>query len=370
MKLEKARRRNNAWNIYQAAGTTTATVAPTEPTGTNIVSITGRPGATFNDKLNSIATTQLLSMPAGTYSFNDFDAAEIYGARSNAKGLLGTGVAHTTVQMEPFTSTATDVPHGSPGDETNPYHLLQFYRSDDVKIDGFHLKGTQQGHMYGGMRVDYCNRPVLSNMKISAIPGDAQDPPGETFAANIFQSTAPVFDTIEIDGARIMSSGLATNSVSGGITLNRIYGHDVEYTKVWAGWQTSGGGTFTDCISVNNVFAWGFERMTGHYTFYRPVFGANVWDFHIGNDGYSTPCTIDIHDPVLLNGQQKILVYRPTNHLGKTNTQPLNTFRVFENGVDVTSSRITYTTAWLATNQGTYKGTRIPYTPPAWANWS
>jgi len=357
--------------------------AGTQPTGSGIVRYQDLAGATFDARWNA-AGSNYLSLGTGTFAFSDFNAnSSNFGADSGTStGILGSGVAYTTIQMNANTSTkASTADSGS----TNPYYLLDLNHVNGGKFDGFLLQGTSQGHDYNGLRSDYASGVTFSNLKISAVPGSSPSPPGETFYINVYGSssnpfTNPVFDTIEFDGQWAAASTGATNggvtdstsALNGTLTYNRVYAHELKYGKAYAGWQTFGGGTFTECFCVNTAFGYGFEECGGTFTFNNCTFGGNITDLHLGNS-HAARTKIVINDPILLAGQTKIKAYIPPTYAGNGggagNAQSASDITIYVGGVDKTSTMLQVITTWVWGTGGAYNATPITYSPPSWLPW-
>ena len=116
-------------------------------------------------------------------------------------------------------STKSDATAGP----TDPYYVMRFGGNDasevpaGLKIAGFTINGTNQGHVYGGLFVGYSRGAQVSNLVIRAIPGTSSAPPGETFSlagwhANGMRVSNVCIDGRDGGGRPVAASLFATNS--------------------------------------------------------------------------------------------------------------------------------------------------------------
>lgn len=218
------------------------------------VSLAGaqRTNAALTDQVTAL-TAALAAAEAGSATppapkvieFKDF-AVQSCGIYSPTKGLVGEGVAATTYRMKPMTSTKTapTTPWS-----TNQNYLMHFGGlsasaiAAGIEVAGFTLQGTDQGHLYGGIRVGYSTGAKVHDLLITAIPGSSYSPPGETFSlsgwhANGWRVTNVKIDGRDAAGKPIAASLFATNSQDD-VVFENIVGN---YTNVAIGltlWDSS-----------------------------------------------------------------------------------------------------------------------------------
>lgn len=200
-----------------------------------------------------------INVDPGLTSFRDFTVRNS-GLRLPAGGYVGAGVDKTVLRMIPGSSTRAARVNALPIGSTNPYYLLQTPRGGAMKLAGFTLQGTHQGHPYGGIMLDHQNGHTLTDLTVRGVPGTYHAPPGETFAINDWGGHGGVLERVEVDGQGVTAAGIATNS-STEITLNDCYVHDCPYSSP-THWQTVGI-TVNNFRSVRNLFGYNHERCSG-----------------------------------------------------------------------------------------------------------
>lgn len=303
-------------NVYEDTGLpVTVNVSgvvppPTVPAGYSVYP-TG--AASFDAGCDAATKTYL---PAGTYSFSDFAKSTYFGAALNpCVWVKGASKASTLIKMTSNTSTkAAAVAALAPG-STNPYHLLAIGSGSGrgggpvIKWEDFTLVGTPQGHVYGGLRMNYgAIGSVMRNVKITGIPGNDSTPPGETFAANLYNCLNVVVDNCEFDGRLNETGSPVTASMLG---LNNADHHTVVDTTFKycgpgfpvAAWQCTDG-DYTRCtFDHNNRVPIHIENCDGVWNFrdciwtnsdpteYHGVFAASA-------NWASGEAVINIYDPV------------------------------------------------------------------------
>jgi hypothetical protein len=304
---------------------------PPSPPPVTPVPYSGLAGTGFAAKA-AAAGAQLVALPAGTLIFNDFAEGNAYGAYlPSCKGLIGEGADATIIEMVAGTSTKT-----SPTTGTNGFSLLRF-DTDDLLLSDFTLQGTPQKNLYNGLRLQGIADGVLRRLKIAAIPGNDHQPPGETFGINAYLCSGLTLDTVEVDGAGVGASGIATNSYQGDLTATDCSAHDLKYSAGAALWQHSGGATFTRFSTQRNLTGASLERCTGTFTFADCIFAGNTaQDFFLGND-QSADCHLLITDPIV-TGKLKIAVH--ATEQGKPNLLTKANVKVLVDGADQTANLV------------------------------
>jgi hypothetical protein len=261
---------------------------------------------------------RIVSLGATTVPFTDFgtpgsatDAALVGPA---ATGLVGAGVGRTVLEMVPHTSThAADIPteHLQP----NQLALLRVV-GDGAVLRNFTLQGTDQGHLYNGLKVARVVGLHASYLRVVGIPGDNSSPPGETMSINDFKTVDSRWSHIEVDGAGLSASGFGVNG-SRGIEICDTDSHDNAASMGFAFWQ-SRDARLVDCVATDNGYSgFNFERQSGTNTLVRPVATGNRFAMRIASDQGSAKFTII--DPQLVGGHWTVTM--PKRWYGSPNLQ-------------------------------------------------
>jgi hypothetical protein len=268
-------------------------------------------------------------LAGGTYSFANF-ARNSMGATVPTTGLTGAGSDQTVLEMTPHSSTkAGTIPTRDYA--TNQLSLLE--ASGTPVLSGFTLQGTDQGHLYNGLRLEHATDARVTNVKVAAIPGNMNHPPGETFGINDYRTTGSVYCGLEIDGAGVGAAGFGAND-STNLTIRNAVSHGSPHSAGFTFWQSSDI-TLVDVTSTHNRGGLNFERDSGTISIVRPVLSAlkNGHELSFNSDVASAKVTIT--DPVLPpDGKLRILVV-PT-YLGRPNQQQKSDIHVLIGGVDRT----------------------------------
>jgi hypothetical protein len=256
-------------------------------------------------------------LPAATYAFNDFAKSTNYGAAlSPCVWLKGESKASTIIKMNANSSTKAAAVAALALRSTNPYHLLKIGSGSGrgggplIKYEDFTLQGTLQGHVYGGLRMDYgASGSVMRNVKITGIPGNDSTPPGETFAANLYDCLNVVVDNCEIDGRLNETGSPVTASMLGLNNSDHATVTDTTFKFCGVGfplaaWQSTGG-VFTRCtFDSNNRVPIHLENCDGVWDF-RNCTWKTTKEFHgtfataaVYGSGVST---VNIYDPTYDN---------------------------------------------------------------------
>jgi hypothetical protein len=279
----------------------------------------------------------MVSVGAGTFSFNDFSDSATMGIDLKAHSLQGAGSAKTTVEMTPGSSTkAGSVPTALWS--TNPLYLLST-DSGSPTVGGFTLLGTNQGHLYNGLRIGHTTNARISDVTVSSVPGNNSSPPGETFGINDWRTSGSVYNNIEVDGKNNGAAGFGINS-SSNITINGLYSHDNKYSAGITYWQTDSG-TLTDYVSANNKKGINFEQDSGTFNIVRPKITGSTEGADITVFSNIASNKITITDPILAAGQKlKIRPYIGAVAYGAKNKQVKSDIKVMVNGVNKTSQLV------------------------------
>ena len=290
--------------------------------------------------LGAATPGRVIALATGTYDWNDF-GSNLTGldASASTAGFQGAGVDRTVLQMAPRTSTkAGSVPKAL--GTTNQLSLMRVTGSP--VLSDFTLRGTDQGHLYNGLRVHQTADAKVTDVKVTSVPGDFDSPPGETFGINDFRTHGSVYRDVEVDGAKVGGAGFGTNN-SSDVTVSGSSFHDSGYSHGATFWQTRNV-TVEDTSATNNFRAgFNFERVTGDVRLQGTTTRGNkLADIRIGNDQGSAKYTIvDPH----YSGSKLRIMLTPT-YMGRANLQKRSDIRVIVNGVDRTDQVVEWVTHW------------------------
>lgn len=254
-----------------------------QPTGTGITKYQDLSGSNFSSKINSASSNSIVSLASGTFSFNNFALGTqtiapgnfAFGADISAKGIIGSGSSWTTISMGPNTSNkAGDVPTGNgTGGPTQPTNNLSYIimRSPGATVDSVSIIGTDQGHLYNGLRYESVANPILENTVVSHIPGNSSANPGETFAVNFQRATgiATVKD-VTIHGEGIGAAGIGINSSSATFNISGLNVSGLKYSAGIALWQQTGTVNIDNWTNSDGPRALGAERLGATVNLYDP----------------------------------------------------------------------------------------------------
>jgi hypothetical protein len=312
---------------------TSSTSPTTTPTSAPVV-------ANLSAGLAGVPNGGTATLKNGTYSFSNFALGEGgtagYDVPASIAKIQGAGVDKTVLEMKSNSSTkAGSVPTAS--STTNQLSLLVTH---GTSLSDLTLQGTGQGHLYNGLRVHRANNTKVTNVKVAAIPGNKNYPPGETFGINDYRTNGSVYNNLEVDGANVGAAGFGGNN-SENITITNAYFHNNPYSAGITFWQSSNI-TLTDVHSENNHGAFNFERDAGTINIVRPEWKniGNAHAFSFNSDQASAK--VNIYDPVLPAGTSKIYILVAKSYLGVTNKQQRSDIHVYVKGKDVTSSMVVF----------------------------
>ena len=302
-----------------ASGATPA-CAPAAPARSNSVAYASLPPAPFTQAVAG-AAGKVVRLEPVTLAFQDFTPADGTfdgGVLSRAAGLVGAGPGKTVLEVAPGTSThAADIPTTFPS--TNQLSVLRVGTLEPTSgtvLRGFSVQGTEQGHLYNGLRVERVRNLRASDIAVTAIPGGAASPPGETFGINDFRTTGSQWSKVVVDGAGVGASGFGVNNATD-IRICDTVSKNNRYGMGFAFWQSSGIRCI-DCTATDNGRAgFNFERVTGSNELIRPVATGNIYGIRISND--QATGRFRIIDPQLTDGH--LTVTLPYRYNGSTNQQ-------------------------------------------------
>jgi hypothetical protein len=234
-------------------------------------------GDTLQEVINKVTNHNVLTFPEGTFTFSDFSYGGTVGINvgPNCGGLMGSG-RNTIFQMVPGSSTkASLVPAQSTG-ATNPLWMMRIRDNDGAHFRGFRFIGTDQGHLYNGLGIQYSADSISSHLYLQAASwGDEKSPPGETFSwGNNHADRCKLWDS-EIDGRTpggllVGASPLGWNN-SVDADVRRVYAHHSRAgMPTW--WQTTN--IYTEDLVhyyTGDGHGLNHENSEGHIMHVRPV---------------------------------------------------------------------------------------------------
>lgn len=180
----------------------------------------------LNAASNTKPATQMvkLTFPPGEWTFSDFTLNGLYGMRipSNVS-IYGSGMSRTTgtrFRMLPNTSSkAGSIPAQGSG-QTNEFYLCaltnaaSFTPLSGIELKNFALIGTNQGHLYNGIRFQNTTNLTLENFYHEGFAGNAASPPAETFGINFYLGSGSIIRGCIVDGRRPFSGDLTSYGAS------------------------------------------------------------------------------------------------------------------------------------------------------------
>ena len=258
--------------------------------------------ASLSARLN-LATS--VSMPAGTFSFADF-LFNSYGIDlENCRDLRGAGSLHTVFQMLAHSSTKGGTVAGIPVGSTNPFRLMHGGKSGQtLHLEGFELRGTDQGHLFGGLDIMYSTDAVLRDILVTGIAGGPGYPPFETFSISAYRANGILIDQCTADGNRVgggskvASSLIGINSTNNATIQNTVMQHSQAMgCAIWhANNATIRNATIEDVWRPVNI-----EQCSGTFTLDHVRFGAHTNSAGMvcvmSYPGYGGSVQVDIVEP-------------------------------------------------------------------------
>lgn len=290
--------------------------------------------------MGATVTGTRVRLGSGTYAFSDFSV--VPGIQRigllippSVSGFAGAGAGATVLEMTPDTSTAaSSIPARFPA--SNPLSLMRA-AGPTVRLSGFSLLGTDQGHPYNGLRVERAAGARVSDVCVAGVPGTDRQPPGETFGISDNLTTGSVYRRVTVDGRGRGAAGLGV-SVSSGVTVldSRFVGN--RYSSGATFWEVRDA-TLRDVTATGNGLAGlNFERVSGTVRIDRPVLGGDAGgDLRIASDEGSARYVIT--DPVL-SGDGLLTIAMPPTYYGHPNLQRTSDIEVMVHGRDRTADLV------------------------------
>lgn len=296
-------------------------------------------GSDLSATLNSAPDDHQVALRAGTYTFKDFDSATggtMNGVAAWVKGLRGSGVGRTVLKMKAHTSTKkSTIPSTFPS--TNQLSLMRL-TGDDLTVSGFTLRGTHQGHLYNGLRIDHAKRLDVHDVKVQGVPGSSSSPPGETFGLNDYRTSGSVYTRVEVDGDGVGGAGFGAN-VSTNVTIRDSYFHDNRYSMGATFWEVKGIRIVDTIAADNGRVGINLERVSGKVQLIRPVLlGNHEGAIRVASDRGSAKVTIV--DPVFSGSHFTVVL--PRTYYDSPNLQRRSDVRLIVHGKDRTEQLLRF----------------------------
>ena len=274
------------------------------------------------------------ALPSGIVGLTDFKVGPAGYVVTDS--LQGAGMEATTIRMNPHTSTkAGMIPTAHMS--TNPLSLVT--ATGSPTLSDFTLAGSDQGHLYNGLRIQKTTNARISNVRIVGIPGDSASPPGETFMLNDYGSNGNVYSNIVLDGQNVSAAGFGVNS-SDNLTINGLTSINNRHSSAITFWQ-SGNVVMNDFNADGNHKPINMEQNHGWFVFNRPRFGSSATGMDLSTFSTIASTPVTINDPILAPGQRIIIQpYQGANANGGPNKQLKSDIRVYVGGVDKTDELV------------------------------
>lgn len=315
-------------------------------------------GSTLTAKAASATSSNVISFPAGNNTFSDFAQTTdgvVNGYFNGSQGIVGVGPDLTTFSMVASTSTkAASVPTQAQGG-TNQLYLMHFNKASNLTLSCFGLNGSEQGHLYNGIRMHQCENAQIKNVKLNgAAPGDWYFQPGETFGIASYGGDNHYYENVTIDGtlngtprgaSAFGANGLSATDGIRGYTYKNCWGNNQPYSAAFALWQGAGVHTLIGCGSTGgnrtnlNLERMGREVFRGSSSAMCTVNVVNyTWgsviaagqDIFYGNDQGRT--YLNIYDPIGRSASNKIKVYYPSTEQGNPQLAQMGDIKVYVGG--------------------------------------
>ena len=319
------------------------TVAPPPPPRLGETAVIEAGSATpLQTSVDQAPADRTLELTAGTFALRDFlDAGDsTYNGVSvpeAARGLVGAGAARTVIEMAPYTSTrASTIPATFPG--TNQLSLLRITRGSRV-VAGFTLRGTDQGHLYNGLRVSQTTDVDVRDVHVVGVPGSDSSPPGETFGINDYRTSGSRYIDVHVDGRKVGAAGFGANGSSHITVLNSTFEND-RYSHGATFYQVHGIEIAGTTTRENGGVGLNFERVSGTVRIAGSAFAKDrSGDIRIASDEGSARFVIS--DPGI--GGRLLHIVLPRTYAGSPNLQRRADIRLLIDGVDRTADRVRFT---------------------------
>lgn len=333
--------------VLRGRNLTDVTFGTTPPVPTVKLSSFKQAGDTFEQALARLSADTVVDLEGTTQMFSNFDqGGNVYGLYSGAV----IGYANGDLKMVAGSSShAAAVNAQTTG--TVQETLIRLGRGSSKATTPYfsaNLYGTAQGHIYNGLVVYYCTNAIIENANFYGVPGTGSAPPYETTPCNNYLSNGTIMRNSLVDGTNIGAGTAATgmlNSNCNGVLIQNSVFQNMGAGHGWAAYQTNNvtieGSTFQNNLKAGV----NFEKCTGTLTLRNCTFHANEHDLIVDTDG--TSAIVNIYDPIwdgMNTGTKfKVLIHTTYNYPPPSispNKQKASDIHLFQNGVEVTSSKL------------------------------
>lgn len=331
---------------WKAKGRTTV---PTGPVGT----------ATGPGNLNT--ATGAVSIGSGTYTIgSDFvqSSYPVYSCYNpSATSISGASVLTTYLEVA-ANSMSSGTQAKVTGLTSGQTNQLWGLRVDNADLLNFTYHATAQQQLCNGIEVYKRSSGNHGPLRVKGVKGSASAPPGEIFPLAGYRLTgSSTWTQIEIDGTDdtgtpVSATLMGINSCTGTHTFTDGDWHDSKYGYACAMWDSTGTWTFTRMKFRNNQVNFNMEaNRSGSVIFNSCQFTGSPAKAHLICDSDLGSMTVTLNDPVWdnLDGSGLFIVcihakYGGAGRTPITNTQLKADIKLFQNGQDVTASKLKFVT--------------------------
>lgn len=226
---------------------------------------------------------------------------------------------------------------------TNQYTLVSLGGNDatqtlpGINLGPFDLIGTDQGHLYNGLRVGYSVGAQLHDINITGVPGSASSPPGETFGISLWHCSGAEANRVKVLGAGVGATLIGLNSSTDAFLTNCVANGSV-YGFGLACWQTKDIQVI-DFDARANRRALNFERCSGTIFLTRvDMRGQTTTGPHITVNSDQASAKVTITDPQVDAWPLRVgVIVGSALYLGKPQLQKVSDVQLVVGGKDVTA---------------------------------
>lgn len=288
--------------------------------------------------------------------FADDDSSGFWFASDSVVG-SGADPSKTIYRVKEHTSTKADEVAKIAKGGSVPYRIIRTdgmsnaRRTKNLEYANFTVEGTDQGHIYGGLNVQYGSGAHIHDLVITGIPGSSNSPPGETFSLALWHQDGALIEDVVLDGVRQSDGEMVAATLFGLNTVNgciarRVVARHARYGMSIAIWDSSGELTFDDCDFSQSRRPINVEQIHDGavVTFNRPDLSKMLdpTQAHISFNSTLGKAKLYVVDPVADKWPIKISVpvMGSTNSNGRgTNTIDRADIHLIINGQDVSKDK-------------------------------
>jgi hypothetical protein len=227
-------------------------------------------GQSISAAVLALKAPSYIRLPAGTLETSDFAMAATNAMlwMPNLRGFIGAGRDpygnhRTKIQMKANTSTRGAYANGLVKGQVNLLWLIRL-DGDDCLLQDLAVIGTDQGHLYNGVRFYSGNNGLMLNVDLIDVRGSGGEPPTETFYTDARIGGGTRWSYVRaINTQPLSGSGFASNSGAHDLSWDNCVGIGFGPGAAWAlsiGYNF----TFTNCSGMaNKKRDLNFENLTG-----------------------------------------------------------------------------------------------------------